>query len=95
MTEVFSRLVDVTCFRCSTEFRVFSRGFVTFCSISLALAPGYMVITMMVLVSMSGYRSIGSLASENSPRIRTVTKQSSVVMGRFTAELYRLMVAII
>ena len=54
MTEVFSREVEVMCLRCSTELSVFSRGFVTFCSISFALAPGYIVITMMVFVSMSG-----------------------------------------
>ena len=54
MTDVFSREVDVMCLRCSTELSVFSSGLVTFCSISLALAPGYIVITMMVLVSMSG-----------------------------------------
>ncbi len=87
MTEVFSRLVLDTCFRCSTELRVFSSGLVTFCSISLALAPGYMVITMIVLVSMSGYRSIGSFAREKRPRIKTVTKQSRVVIGRFTEVL--------
>ena len=54
MTEVFSREADVICFRCSTELRVFSSGFVTFCSMSSALAPGYMVMTISVLVSMSG-----------------------------------------
>ncbi len=54
ITEVFSRDVEEICLRCSTELSAFSRGLVTFCSISFALAPGYIVITMMVLVSMSG-----------------------------------------
>ena len=54
MTEVFSRESDVICLRCSTELRVFSRGLVMFCSMSSALAPGYIVITIIVLVSMSG-----------------------------------------
>ncbi len=92
MIDVFSREVEVICLRCSTEFRVFSSGFVTFCSISFALAPGYIVTTISVLVSISGYRSIGSLDKEKSPRIITVTKQSKVVIGRFTDALYKLMV---
>lgn len=85
ITEVFSRDSDVICLRCSTELREFSRGLVTFCSISSALAPGYIVITMMVFVSMSGKRSIGSLTSEKRPSIITATKQSMVMIGRFTA----------
>ena len=51
---MFSFELLVICFKCSTELRVFSRGRVTFCSISCELAPEYVVITMMVFVSMSG-----------------------------------------
>ena len=87
---MFSLEVEEMCFKCSTEFRVFSKGFVTFCSISFALAPGYIVITIIVLVSMSGKRSIGSFAKENRPRIITVTKHSNVVIGLLTADPYKL-----
>ena len=54
MTEMFSDEREVICFRLLTEFSVFSNGRVTLFSMSLALAPLYEVITMMVLVSMSG-----------------------------------------
>ena len=54
ITDMFSRDFDVMCLRLLTELSTFSSGRVTFCSMSCALAPVYVVITMMVLVSISG-----------------------------------------
>ena len=81
---MFSRELLVMCFKCSTLLSVFSSGRVRFCSISSALAPWYDVITMMVLVSMSGKRSMGSFCSENIPMMITATKMRITVTGRFT-----------
>jgi hypothetical protein len=58
---------------------------------SVALAPGYAVMTMMVFVSTSGIRSTGSLESENRPNITTARKQREVIIGFLTAPSYRLM----
>ena len=46
---------------------------------------------MMVLVSTSGYKSMGNFCSENRPMMVTATKIKMVVTGRFTELLYRLM----
>ncbi|BEG61387.1 hypothetical protein Cfast33896_03420 [Coprobacter fastidiosus] len=73
-----------------TVFNVFSITFVTFVSISEALAPGYAVITMIVLVSISGNRSIDNLLNEKRPIITIATKQRAVVIGFFTADEYKL-----
>ena len=90
ITDMFSRDFEVMCFRSLTAFRLFSSGRVTFCSMSAALAPEYEVITIKVLVSMSGYRSMGSVDSENRPMITTATKHNVVMIGRLTALAYKL-----
>ncbi len=90
ITEIFSEDLDVICFRLLTEFSVFSSGRVTLFSISEALAPLYDVITMMVFVSISGYKSTGNLDRENKPNIATAKKQSEVIIGFFTAPSYKL-----
>ncbi len=90
ITEIFSRDLDVICFKSLTELRTFSSGRVTFCSISEALAPVYVVITIKVFVSISGYKSIGRFLSEKSPNITTATKQRIVMIGRLTALPYKL-----
>ena len=45
-TEMLSLDVDVISFNPSTEFKLFSRSLLTFVSISLALAPAYVVNTI-------------------------------------------------
>ena len=47
---------------------------------------------MMVLVSISGSWSIGSLEYENKPNTTTATKQSAVNIGLLTELSYKLMV---
>ena len=54
ITEIFSLDFDVMCLRLLTELSTFSSGRVTFCSMSCALAPEYVVITIRVFVSISG-----------------------------------------
>lgn len=44
--------------------------------------------TMMVFVSMSGIRSIGSLTNEKIPKMMTAAKQRLVIIGRLTALSY-------
>ena len=81
MTEMFSLDEDVRCFKSLTPLRAFSIVFVMFVSISSALAPEYDVITMMVLVPISGKRLIDNLLSAKTPRIATVMKTNDTVTG--------------
>ena len=91
INDIFSEEREVICFRLLTAFNVFSSGRVTLFSISEALAPGYAVITMIVFVSMSGYKSIGNLDKEKRPKITTARKQREVIIGFLTAPSYKLM----
>ena len=86
---------DVMVLSPSTELSEFSNSFVTLVSISLPLAPAYVVITEIYGGSISGNWSIGSFDKENKPMINTATKISSVVMGLSTADLYILIFQII
>lgn len=90
INDIFSEEREVICFRLLTAFKVFSSGRVTLFSISEALAPGYAVITMIVFVSMSGYKSIGNLDKEKRPKITTARKQREVIIGFLTAPSYKL-----
>ena len=45
---------------------------------------------MIVLVSISGYKSIGNLKNEKIPKTMTAKKQRLVIIGRFTAPSYKL-----
>ena len=88
--DTFSDERLVMCFRLPTVFSVFSSGRVTFCSMSSAEAPLYDVITMMLVVSMSGNRFTGSFVSENTPSTTMAVNISEVIIGRLTAPSYRL-----
>ena len=79
--------VEYKSFKPSTELRAFSMILVTFVSISLALAPGYEVITVTYGGSISGSWSIGNFLYEKIPKITTATKMSAVVIGLFMAVL--------
>jgi hypothetical protein len=46
----------------------------------------------MVFVSISGKRSIGRVESEKSPIIVMATKHNVVIIGRFTALAYKLII---
>ena len=76
--------------RSLTVLSVFSMILVTFVSISEALAPGYEVSTIIVLVSIFGNKSIERRVKEKRPITTTATKQSAVVIGFLTAVEYRL-----
>ena len=65
----------------STELSAFSRILLMLVSISLAFAPGYVVIMVTYGGSISGNWSIGSRDSENRPITITATKISPVVIG--------------
>ncbi len=54
MIETFSFDFEVMCFRSSTPLSVFSKGRVMLFSISSALAPAYVVMTMIEFDSISG-----------------------------------------
>ena len=87
-TDILSFDLDVSSFRPSTELRVFSISLVTLVSISDALAPGYVVITIMYGGSISGNWSIGSFRKEKTPNIITAAKISTVETGLSIAVLY-------
>ena len=90
ITEIFSLDLEVICFRLLTVFKTFSIGRDTLFSTSAALAPGYAVMTIKVLVSISGYKSIGNFCKEKSPNITTAKKTSDVIIGRLTDPSYKL-----
>ena len=71
--------------RSLTVLSVFSMILVTLVSISAALAPGYEVSTMIVLVSIFGNKSMERRVNEKRPITTTATKQRAVVMGFLTA----------
>ena len=86
--DILSLLCDVICFKPSTEVSAFSIIFVTFVSISLAEAPGYVVITVIYGGSISGNWSIGKFRKLKIPITITATKIRAVVTGFSIAVLY-------
>ena len=90
INDMFSFDSEEMCFKSLTAFNAFSKGRVRLFSISAALAPGYAVMTIIVLVSISGKRSIGSFVREKSPIMATATKHNDVIIGFFTEPSYRL-----
>ena len=86
-TEMLSFEREVISFSPSTEFKLFSNTLVMLVSISVALAPGYVHITITYGGSISGIWSIGSFIYENAPMIITAIKISIVVTGLLMAVL--------
>ena len=85
MTEVFSLEVEERCFKSGTALRVFSKVLEMLVSMSSALAPGYEVITMMKLVSISGNWLMERFIREYMPKMAIAMKTKAVVTGLLTA----------
>ena len=92
MMLMFSFDLEVRFLRSLTPLREFSSTFVRFVSISSALAPGYAVITIMVLASKSGKLLMDRFISENIPNMAKATNTRTVVTGLSTAFLYMLII---
>ena len=92
--EIFSLEFEVMSLRFSTLFSEFSSTLVTFDSTSEALAPGYEDITITMLASKSGNNANGVLIREKTPNMAKARNTKAVVTGRFTDDLYMLILNI-
>ena len=83
--ETLSCDLEVSFLRLFTVLRLSSSTRVMFVSMSAALAPGYIVMTEIWGISISGYWSTESRDSEKSPKTITPTKSRTVEIGLRTA----------
>ncbi len=86
--ETLSDDLEVRSFKSSTVLRLSSSTRVMLVSISVALAPGYVVITEIIGISISGYWSTAKLLSEKRPNTITATNIRAVEIGFLTALSY-------